>query len=67
MYLFVNDSSAMPLRVALVILGVSNIMLGYKAIKGSRVAWAFLTATCGTLAAVCLFGAPTMRDQLATT
>jgi len=61
-WLLATGKAPIPLRVALLLVGVSNTILGIKALQGSRVSWAFVTATCGTLAIICLFGAPKIRD-----
>lgn len=61
-YLIASGASAMPLNVALLLLGSTNAALGYLALRRNRVAWSFALSLNGTLAVVFLFGAPKIRD-----
>ncbi len=55
----------MPLKVALMLLGVSNVILGALALYRNRIAWSFALSLNGTLCVVFLFGAPKIRDAAA--
>ncbi len=61
-YQLVFDAGPMPLRIALVLFGAATTTLGYIALWGSRVGWAFVTAICGTETVGLLFGAPSIRN-----
>jgi len=54
----------MPYSVALVIIGMLEMLLSYYVIKVRRASWAFLTSLNGTLFVVALFGAARLRDSL---
>lgn len=61
-YLLGVGASAMPLKVALLLMGAANAILGFLALRRNRVAWSFALSLNGTLAVVFLFGAPKIRD-----
>ncbi len=61
-YQLVLDVGPMPLRIALLLFGATTATLGYIALWGSRVGWAFVTAICGTETVGLLFGAPSIRN-----
>lgn len=61
-YLLFKGASSMPLKIALVLLGATNALLGLLGLQANRVAWSFALSLNGTLGVVFLFGAPKVRD-----
>lgn len=53
-----------PLSVALVVLGVIELVTSWFSLRVVRSAWAFACSINGTMAVVMLFGAPKVRDTV---
>ena len=60
--MFFRDASTAPLRVALMIVGVAEVAVGYLSLYRNRVAWSFALSINGTAGVIFLFGAPKVRD-----
>jgi hypothetical protein len=60
---FSRDAPAV-LGTTLLVCGILLPLLAWHSYRGSRPAWAFLIAMCGTFAVVELFGAPKVRGAL---
>lgn len=60
--LFFRGALTNPLRVALMLVGVAEVAVGYLALFRSRVGWSFALSINGTASVIFLFGAPKVRD-----
>src|SRR5687767_15146292 len=61
---FLSDPLPTPLVLALCLGGALEVVLCWRTLVRSRVAWSFATSLSGTVALICLFGAPKIRDEL---
>lgn len=53
-----------PLVLGMVLVGALQIICSWLTLRRARVAWSFAVSMSGTIALVCLFGAPKIRDAM---
>jgi hypothetical protein len=58
------DRLPVPLILAMLAAGAAEVLLCWRTLRRSRVAWSFAVALSGTIALACLFGAPKIRDAM---
>jgi hypothetical protein len=59
-----SDPLPTPLIIALVVGGAAEVVLCWRTIQRSRIAWSFAVALSGTVTLATLFGAPKIRDAM---
>jgi hypothetical protein len=60
--LFGGSDTPMPFQLAVLLAGALELIVCGLTLRRNRAAWAFALSLNGTLAAIFLFGAPTLRD-----
>jgi hypothetical protein len=59
---FGGSDMILPFQLAVLLAGALQVLLCGLTLRRNRAAWAFALSLNGTLAAICLFGAPQLRD-----